>query len=201
MTTPSFSTGPSLDTARTRVVDLLSAHFAHDGIPVEELDRRLDQAYRAKSVSELEALVRDVPRGVAALARISAAVPAYDYDEEYADPPGEECERILALLSETRRSGLWVVPRRLEVISVMAETVLDLRQASLLPGVTDIALTGVTTQVTIIVPRTVRVVNRVFAFMASARDRTSLESDPGPGAPVVRVGGWAVMAEVTITRE
>ncbi|MBA3890197.1 MAG: DUF1707 and DUF2154 domain-containing protein [Gemmatimonadaceae bacterium] len=199
MTTPS-PTAPSIESARTRVVDLLSAHFAHDGIEVEELDRRLDLAYQARTIGELEVLVQDVPAAPAALARISAAVPVYDYDAEYAEPGGEESERILAIMSETRRDGLWVVPRRLEVVSVMSETVLDLRDASLLPGVTDIAITGVMTQVTIIVPDNVRVINRLFAFMATARDRTWQAPYPEAAAPVIRIDGWAVMAEVVVKR-
>lgn len=199
MTNPSAA-APSVESARSRVVDLLSAHFAHDGIPVEELDRRLDLAYQASTVQELEALVRDVPTATAALARISAAVPAYDPAVDYPDFGSEDSERILAIMSETRRTGLWVVPRRLDVVSVMSETVLDLRQASLLPGVTDIAITGVMTQVTIIVPENVRVINRIFAFMGSARDRTWKAPYPEPDAPVIRIDGWAVMAEVVVKR-
>jgi hypothetical protein len=181
-------------------VDLLSAHFAHDGIPVEELDRRLDLAYQARTLEELEALVRDVPSAPAALARVSAGLPAYDPAADYPEHGSEESERILAIMSETRRTGLWVVPRRLDVVSVMSETVLDLRQASLLPGVTDIAITGVMTQVTIIVPENVRVINRVFAFMGSARDRTWKAPYPDADAPVVRIDGWAIMAEVWVKR-
>jgi hypothetical protein len=193
----------ALDTARSRVVDLLSSHFAHDGIPVEELDRRLDLAYQARSLPDLEALVRDVPRAPAALARISTAVPAHAgdaaYDAAYDEPEGES-ERILAIMAETHRTGLWVVPRRLEVVSVMSETVLDLRQASLLAGVTDITVSGLMTQLTLIVPPDVRVVNRLMAFMATARDRTAREPDPGPGAAVIRVSGWVMMSEVVIKR-
>lgn len=197
MTTP--RPDASLDTARSRVVDLLSSHFAHDGMPVEELDRRLDLAYRAQSLADLETLVRDVPQAPAALARIPSGVPAYTGELDY-DEPGSESERILAIMSETNRTGLWVVPRRLEVVSVMSETVLDLRQASLLPGVTDITVTGFMTQLTILVPHDVRIVNRLMAFMASTRDRTAREPDPGPGAAVVRVSGWAIMAEVVFKR-
>lgn len=199
MTTPPRTT-QSLETVRGRVVDLLSAHFAHDGITVEELDRRLELAYQASTLQELETLVGDVPGAPVALARTSAAVPAYDHAAEYPGHGSEESERILAVMSETRRTGLWVVPRRLEVVSVMSETVLDLRQASLLPGVTDIAVTGVMTQVTIIVPDHARVVNRIFAFMGAARDRTWQAPYPGADAPVIRIDGWAVMAEVVVRR-
>ena len=192
---------PALDVARGRAVDVLSAHFAHDGMTVEELDRRLDRVYAARSVPELETLVQDIPQGSRALARHSAAVATWDdHDEEFHPEAAAESERILAIMSETRRNGLWVVPRRLEVASIMSETVLDMRQASLHAGVTDIDITGIMTKVTIIVPPGVRVSNRVFAFMGAARDRTVRDPDAGAGAPLIRVNGWAVMAEVLIRR-
>lgn len=189
-----------LDAARDRVVDLLSAHFAHDGIPVEELDRRLDAAYKATSILELEALVRDLPHGQAALARVT--MPSTPYREEPSVQLGysEESERILALMSETRRRGLWVVPRQLDVVSIMADTLLDLRQASLAPGLTEIKISGLMTKVVIIVPPEVRVVNRLFAVMGAVRDRTNVDAGYDAMAPVIRLEGWAAMAEVIVKR-
>lgn len=189
-----------LDTARSRVIEMLSAHFAHDGIPVEELDRRLDAAYKATSILELEALVRDLPNAQAALARISMHAPPYREEPSVQLDYPEESERILALMSETRRRGLWVVPRELEVLSIMSETELDLRQASLAPGLTEISISGVMTKVIIIVPPGVRVVNRVLAVMGAVRDRTARDPVTDPTAPVIRITGWAAMAEVIIKR-
>lgn len=189
-----------LDAARDRVVDLLSAHFAHDGIPVEELDRRLDAAYKATSILELEALVRDLPNAQLGLARMTAPAPAYREEPSVELGYAEESERLLALMSETRRRGLWVVPRQLDVVSIMAETELDMRQASIAPGLTEINISGLMTAVKIVVPPGVRVVNRVTAFMGSVRDRTTDDAVYDPLAPVIRIEGWAVMAEVVIKR-
>lgn len=189
-----------LDAARDRVVDLLSAYFAHDGIPVEELDRRLDAAYKATSILELEALVRDLPNGQAALARITAPLPAVREEPSVQFGYAEESERILAVMSETRRRGLWVVPRQLDVVSIMSETELDLCQASIAPGLTEISLTAMMTKVVIIVPPGVRVVDRVLAVMGAVRDRTTADLIYDPAAPVIRVNGWAAMAEVIIKR-
>lgn len=195
-----MTTTLSLDAARTRVVDLLSAYFAHDGIEVEELDRRLDAAYRATSLLELEALVRDLPNGQAALARVSMEVPAWRDDPTVEIGHGEESERILAIMSETRRRGLWVVPKQLDVVSVMAETELDLREASLAPGITEISISAWMTKLVIIVPPGVRVANRVLAVMGAVRDRTDRDPVRDPLAPVLRIEGWAVMAEVLVKR-
>lgn len=190
--------GPPLDGDRARVVDLLSSHFAHDGISIAELDRRLAAAYRASSLAELEDLVRDVPQH--GVAPIRDPAPGLAFDGRRHDAFAPASERVLSVMSQTRRDGLWSVPRQLEVVSVMSETVLDLREASLLPGITDISIGGFMTQVTIIVPPGVRVVNRLFAFMATARDLTSRELGPVDDTSVIRVDGWAVMTEVVIRR-
>ncbi|HEU5174561.1 MAG TPA: DUF1707 domain-containing protein [Gemmatimonadaceae bacterium] len=195
-----MTTTQPLDAARTRVVDLLSSYFAHDGIVVEELDRRLDAAYKATSILELEALVRDLPHGPAALARVSMEVPAWREEASVQLGHAEESERLLAIMSETRRRGLWVVPKQLDVVSVMAETELDLRQASLAPGLTEISLSGLMTKVTIIVPAGVRVLNRTLAIMSAVRDHTANDTAYDPMAPVLRIEGWAVMAEVVIRK-
>lgn len=189
-----------LDSARDRVIDLLSAHFAHDGIPVEELDRRLDAAYKATSILELEALVRDLPNGAAALAPIAAPLPAYREESSVQLGYSEESERVLAIMSETRRRGLWVVPRQLDVMSIMAETELDMCQASLAPGLTEISLNALMTKVIIIVPPGVRVVNRALAIMGAVRDRTARDPVYDPSGPVLRIEGWVFMGEVIIKR-
>jgi len=184
-----------LDSARDRVIDLLSAHFAHDGIPVEELDRRLDAAYKATSILE-----RDLPNGAAALAPIAAPLPAYREESSVQLGYSEESERVLAIMSETRRRGLWVVPRQLDVMSIMAETELDMCQASLAPGLTEISLNALMTKVIIIVPPGVRVVNRALAIMGAVRDRTARDPVYDPSGPVLRIEGWVFMGEVIIKR-
>src|SRR5919205_432790 len=50
----------ALATQRERAIELLSLHFAHDRLSMDELDRRLERAYAATSVAELEALTSDL---------------------------------------------------------------------------------------------------------------------------------------------
>src|SRR5919199_401501 len=120
----------ALASARERTIELLSAHFAHDLLSIDELDRRLERAYAATSLAELDALTVDLPHHPSPAQFGAGPLPS-----EYEEP--EESGRIVAILSETRRGGLWSVPRRLEVRATMSNLTLDLRSALLAPGVTE----------------------------------------------------------------
>jgi Domain of unknown function (DUF1707) len=181
-----------LATARERTIELLSVHFAHDRLTIDELDRRLEQAYAATSLGELDALTADLAaRGASSLPAPVARAPV-PYDEV------EDSGRIVAILSETRRAGLWAVPSRLTVTATMSNLTVDLRSALISPGVTDVTLSAVMAAVQIILPPGVRVVDRVRAFMASVTDDSYGTLGDDPSIPVIVLSGRAVMAEVKV---
>jgi hypothetical protein len=105
---------------------------------------------------------------------------------------------MLSLFSQTVKAGPWVPPRRLDARVVFSELVLDLREARLAEGVTELELVAFSAAVRIIVPPDVRVVDHMTSIMASVRNETLDEPAPEQGAPVLRVRGSAVMAEVVM---
>ena len=182
----------SLQRERERTVELLGEHFAQDNISVEELEQRIERAYRAIDLPELRELTKDLPSAETAVApRPNASVPQA---EIY---PVEE-GRIVSVMSNTKRAGVWHTPRFLDVWSMMSETHLDLTRAILQPGVTEIEIRGLMTSVKMIVPVGVRVVTQVSSFMAEVSDHTSDPPPVGSGAPVIRVTGFVMMAELKI---
>jgi hypothetical protein len=189
MTSPEQS--ESLERERERVITILSRHFANDGISLDELETRLELAYRASSVAEVRALtaglsVVDVDSGSVAI--------------RPAPPPSQITQsRIVSIMSSTVRRGVWLPPQRLNIDAVMSETRIDLREAQLSSGVMEIPVRAFWASLTIITPPGVNVITEVTTFMAAVSDR----SDHGPGmpahgAPVIRITGWACMAEVSI---
>jgi Domain of unknown function (DUF1707) len=181
-----------LAAARERTIELLSTHFANDSLTIDELDQRLERAYAATSVAQLDALTADLPdaREAGGQPRIAALPMAVDR----ADQSG----RIVAILSETQRSGLWAVPPQLDIAAVMSTLTLDLRSAQLSPGVTDLHVKAVMASVQILLPPGVRVVESVRGFMASVTDDSYSVVASDPSVPVIRLTGNAVMAEVKV---
>lgn len=186
----------SLQRERERAIELLSQHFAHDNLSLEELEHRIDDVYRAKSVPALREITKDLPADVAQTEqRRALAVP-----EAYAP----EQERIVSIMAETKRRGLWRPPKKLDVWCIMSDTRLDLTEAQLTSGVTEIHIRAVMASVRIIVPPGVRVVVQPSAFMSSVSDDLEDQPPVGSSAPVVRITGPLVMAELKVrvrTRE
>lgn len=176
--------------ARERTIEELSRHFALDHLSLEELERRLEEAYRAAGPAELAQLTADLPSLTAAAAPVPARAPSRELITH-------DRGRILSLMSSTRRRGLWMPPRELQVKSLMAETVLDFTEAQLGP-VTDVKLSAMWSSVHIIIPPGVQVIDQTLAVMANVRDDTLLAPVPRAGAPVIRIHGTVVMAELVI---
>ena len=184
----------SLERERELTVELLSQHFAVDNLTIDELDRRMEQVYRAASVAALRDITRDLPTVGSA-----DASSAQRHVVAPLDPFPSEHARIVSIMSETKRQGLWQLPRKLDVWSIMAETRLDLTEAQLGEGVTEMRLHGLMCAVKIVVPPGVRVVMQASAVMSSIDDDLGDQPPVGSRAPVLRVTGRLVMGELKVS--
>jgi hypothetical protein len=182
------------DAHRERVVQLLSAAFANDRLSMEQLDERLSAVYRAQSQHELEMLLADPSDPARSLAMEGApsrvASPAVVADRGVA----------MALMGGFQRKGPWIVPRHLKVVAVMGGGELDLRDAKLGPGVTEIEIFTMWGGVEILVPDGVRVdVSGMGVMGGFSASGGSTSEDPN--APVLRVSGLAIMGGVDVRRK
>ena len=101
-------------------------------------------------------------------------------------------------LAETKRRGVWTVPKSVKVWSIMADTRLDLTEAQLTQPVTEIRPRAIMASVRIIVPPGVRVVMQPSGFMSSVNDEAVDQPPLGTGAPVLRITGSVVMGELKV---
>jgi len=171
------------------VIAQLSQHFAYDSISLDELEQRIERAYHATSVEALRTLTSDLPATAAEAQARRPAVP-----EVYVP----ERERILSVMSGTKRRGVWRPARTVEVLSIMSDTRLDLRDAVLAAGVTEINVMAFMTGVRITVPPGVRVVVQAQAMMGNVIDETYDPPRVGSGAPVIRITGTVFMSELKV---
>lgn len=186
----------SLERERELTIELLSDHFAQDNLSLDELERRIELAYRASSLPALRDLTKDLRRDE------GAVVPAPDAPLPEVFAP--ERDRIVSVMTQTKRRGMWQPARHLDLWSVMSETHLDLTRARLSPGVTEIHVRALMAAVKVIVPPGVRVVVQPSAFMAEVSDEALDPPPVGSNAPVVRITGGLVMSELKVrvrTRE
>jgi hypothetical protein len=189
----------SLSDERERIIQQLSEHFANDRLSLDEMESRMELAYKASSIGELQRLTADLPSSAAAA--VPAPLPA---EAELPELPRDR-ERMFAVMSETSRRGAWLVPQRLDLLAVMSDTTIDLTQAALPTGIIDIHVRSMWAAVKIVVPPGLQVVNRVSSVMSSvhgggepseAEERAATDSSGWRQGTVVRLSGWALMAEV-----
>lgn len=190
--------GAAVAVERDRVIHRLSNHFAVDLLSIDELDRRIELAYRARTVEELQALTAD-------LQQLPMPAP-HGPPGAIVVPPGsegpllahEEHGRLLSLMSALKRTGPWVVPRNLALSAIMSDTKLDLREARLTPGVTDIDVFAFWAAVRITVLPGVRVVDHTTSVMAEVRNESLADETAGASPCIVRIRGTVVMSELVI---
>ena len=177
-----------IEQTRERVVEALSEHFARDNLSLDELETRLARVYASTTAAEVDALVADLPA-------LAVGAPVQVTPDEYAPTPKLR-ERLIAIMSGIVRRGLWKVPRRLRVVAVMGGVDLDLRQAELPPGVTEIRAFIFMGGLQVRVPPGARLETDGVAIMGGFEDRVHDPGAAGPDAPVVRVTGIAIMGGV-----
>jgi len=191
---------PSLARAREQKISELSQYFANDDLSLDELERRIERVYRAGNVIELDEITADLRSTGAAIAPAQGAQ-SRGSSRSVAPISGPVQSRMLAIMGETKRRGRWQVPRQLDVLSVMSDTLLDLTQAAVGPGTTDIHVRAFWSACKIVVPPDMRVINEMHAIMASVTSKAHEMDPPGaerPARSVIRLTGTAMMAEVKV---
>lgn len=186
---PNALTLRASDLDRSAVVDILQSACADGRISLPEHSERTDKALRAKTVGELGALIADLgraPRGMVPTAPNQAPAPA--------DLPSYPTSR--AIMSEVRRSGIWLVPERMSVTSLMGSVRLDMREAYFADHRVIVDVSLMMAELQIRVPQGLRVEDQT-KVVAGAVDLKKLGT-PSAGAPVIVLTGSCVMASIEI---
>ncbi|HJQ45899.1 MAG TPA: DUF1707 domain-containing protein [Amycolatopsis sp.] len=184
---------------RERVAQILHSAMSEGRITVDELEERLDAVYGAKTLVELEPPVADLPGVTAGTAVQPAATRALD--DRIGGPPGSQAS--IAVMSGATRKGNWVVPPQHNSFAFWGGIDIDLRNARFAERQTTITAVAIMGSVDIVVPDDVVVDVNGVGFMGAfdTVDRTDSATVPPPGAPVVKVTGFAFWGAVTVTRK
>ncbi|MEU2789497.1 DUF1707 domain-containing protein [Streptomyces sp. NPDC007100] len=177
------------DADRDRIAEILREALAVGRLDAEEHAERIDLVYRAKTMGELEPLVRDLPAEGGA-PRPQPAPAAYG-----AGPGGTPPDQtMVAIFSASTRKGRWRVPGRINAVAIFGSVEIDLTEGIFQQQQVHINVTAIFGSVEIRVPENVTLRSSgsgvLGSFEVEAND--SVEAD----APVVIVNGYAVLGSV-----
>ncbi|MFD3919194.1 DUF1707 domain-containing protein [Streptomyces sp. NPDC058595] len=175
------------DADRDRIADILREALALGRLDAEEHSERIDAVYRAKTMGELEPLVKDLP-ATSTTARPAAA---HIYGPDSETGPAES---MVAIFSSSTRKGRWRVGRRTNAFALFGSIEIDLTEAIFAQRTTVINATAIFGSIEVRVPENVSLRGGgtgVFGnFEVSTLEGTDAE------APVVVVNGYSVFGSI-----
>jgi hypothetical protein len=177
------------DADRDRIADILREALAEGRLDADEHAERIDGVYRAKTVGELEPLVRDLPGAHHPRPEPGRAQPA----SAGPMPPVAE-ENLVAVFSSSTRKGRWRVGRRTNAYAVFGSVEIDLSEAIFEHRQVHIKAVSVFGSVEIRVPENVTLHGSGGGVLGSFEVDT-MES-PESDAPVVHIDGVAVLGSI-----
>jgi hypothetical protein len=191
------------DDDRNTVAEVLRKAAGEGRIDLEELDERLEAAYRAKTYGELVPITADLPVTPVRLPQPAPQLaPQPAPHAAAALPAGMGYTTSVAVMSETKRVGSWVVEDRHNAFAFMGSVLLDLREARFRSHEVVINASAVMAEVKVVVDAgTTVVVEGVGVMGEFTESRPKVPFDPALGGPVVRVRGLALMGSVHVQRK
>jgi hypothetical protein len=178
---------------REVTITQLCEHFARDHIEADDLEKLIDRAHAAKSLTELDALLTglpslDEPQKRPAEETVALAHPRFTGDHQF----------VVALMGGAMRKGPWSPARNVYVTTLMGGASLDFREASLDSGVTEVYVLAIMGGVEIIVPPGLQVESNGIGVMGGFDHGHGATRNPDPNAPILRITGVAIMGGVEI---
>ena len=195
---------------REATIEALSQHFVEDALDLDAFEARLNQAHRATTAAELEALLADLEapeEEPLELPPVEAQEPLARASEEpdtAPTPPASAAiqrprnKSAVAVLGNVERKGTWTVPRKLSAVSVLGSVRLDLREVTLPEGTTESEAIAVLGEVHVIVPPHLAVSSEGIAIAGSFEHLERASAAPDPGRPLLLIKGVTVLGNVRI---
>ncbi|MEV5592864.1 DUF1707 domain-containing protein [Streptomyces sp. NPDC052496] len=175
------------DADRDRIAEILREALAVGRLDAEEHSERIDLVYRAKTMGELEPLIRDLPAEGGAP---RPAATAYEAEPGGALPD----QTMVAIFSASTRKGRWRVPGRINAVAVFGSVEIDLTEGIFQQQRVQINVTAIFGSVEIRVPENVTLRSSGSGVLGAFEVETNESVDTE--APVVVVNGYAVLGSV-----
>jgi Domain of unknown function (DUF1707)/Cell wall-active antibiotics response 4TMS YvqF len=188
MTDPEQSLRVS-DAERDVTLKVLNENAAVGRLTLDELEDRASKALAAKTRGDLAVLTSDLPAEAGVGVGVAPA-------QAGARKP---VRWMIAIMSGEHRRGRFRAVGSINALAIMGGDDIDLREAEIEGGELTLNLFSLMGGANVYIPDTVELELGGFSIMGGNEVRGNLRS-PRPGAPVVRIRGFALMGGATIYR-
>jgi hypothetical protein len=170
-----------LELRRDAAADELSRAFASGVLDEQSFEGALQAVQEAPSVAAIDtALARVLPRS-----------------DAQTSAPADPGQSVSAILGQRSLTGNWIAHRSVEATCVLGDLTLDLRDL-VLSRDTRLHVVAIMGEVTIRVPPSMAVDESITTILAEHTNRAG--NSPASQTPRLTITGFALMAEVKITR-
>jgi hypothetical protein len=182
-----------LEALREETMDRLIVSYGHGKLSMEAFQRRLDQAFEARDHETLIALGADLDVEVDP-GYLERKEESLGHVFETGEP--EDVDTIVSILSGNNRSGEWLVPKVLRVVTVLGGVDLDFTNARLSGRTTRIKVFCLLGGVDIGVPEGINTTVKASCFLGGVDNSAPHTGDPA--APQLVVEGFVLLGGVDV---
>lgn len=176
--------------ARDETIEQLSQGFARDELSLDEFEERVNRAFAATDDHEVRSLVSDLS---VPLVQVSSTKPKSETITVVNTQP-----TLLAVFGNIERRGPFALMPSSKAVAIFGNVEIDLRDAVIDEGVTELEVHAVFGNVEIIVPPTLAVEAHGIGIFGNFEAFERMPREPG-NSPVLRVTGKAVFGNVEVS--
>lgn len=183
-----------IETLRQETIDQLIYNYSHGVISNEAFERRLDKAMASQQHQELADLVSDLQ-----LQTDSQFTQQKEqkFNPRYSSSSSEESDNIVTIFASTIRSGMWQVPKTINILNVFGSAKIDFTDAVFSTQTITLKVKCLFGSDKIYVPENVNVVSKTFSIFGSSENNAPSIADRQ--APTIIIEGFVLFGEVQVS--
>lgn len=182
-----------IETVKEEVIDVLVHNYSHGYISNDAFERRLDAVIETTSHQTMMDQIADLESTPdETIKKHKEQQFSVNYNEEAA----EESDSIVSILGSNDRSGQWVVPKTIRIISILGGANIDFTDARFNSPNVKVQILSILGGDNIYVPENVNVVSKAFCVLGSI-DNTA-PSIASRQAPTITIEGLILFSGLDI---
>ncbi|MGS2720819.1 DUF1707 domain-containing protein [Paraglaciecola aestuariivivens] len=182
---------------REEVIDTLIYNYSHGVISSEAFERRLDAAMASQNHKEIQQLVADLePNQEPQINSAKERQFNVNYGSSNSAQAPQETDTIINVLGGSNRSGQWVVPKEIRVLTVLGGADIDFTDAIFTTPNVTIKVLCLLGGNDIYVPENVNVVSKAFCVLGGLDNSTP--SIASRQAPTITIEGLVLFGGIDI---